>query len=601
MSRQKQNLTIRAVVTAAVTLLLGACSEIQRPQPEPYYSETVPPAKQELRWSNGKMPQSFDPARAAAAPETDLVRALFEGLTEVDTRTLDAVPAAAEKWSASDDRRVWTFQLRKNARWSNGKRVTAYDFVTSWKRLIALGERTAHRELFQNIVGFQAVKPIPATEPTEPVLSPVLPIENPTPIPPANTAPPQQPNPQPEATVVPKKPEAKPEEKLGVAAVDDLTLKVTLKAPDQDLPKLVAAPIFRPIYGDGSEFVDGLLDNSVVTNGAFKVTVVDRNGVSLERSETYWNKAAVKLDRVRLVVKDSAEAALDAYKKGDIDAVTNAIFQPLALKLLAPYDDFRQTTYSAVNLYKFDETRPPFTDRRVREALALATDREHLANVELDGAAEPANSFLAANDESLQKLAFDPPKAKKLLETAGFPNGEGFAPIKLLINRNDTQMRVARAVARMWKQNLNIETEITAKELSEIEAAETAHEFDIVRHGFVLPSADEAVSMWSIFEATKPAITVPREVPDGQPREETEKGGPSASIAEPPAEKLPPTVITEEDALYELHAIPLYFPKSYALVKPYVHGFEINGLDAVYLPGVSINSNWQPKAQGRES
>src|SRR5205814_98939 len=108
----------------AAAFFFSSCSEIQRPQPEPFYSGTIPPTRQEFRWSNGKMPRSFDPARATAAPETDVVRALFEGLTEVDARTLEAVPAAAEKWWASDDQRVWTFQLRKGARWSNGRRVT---------------------------------------------------------------------------------------------------------------------------------------------------------------------------------------------------------------------------------------------------------------------------------------------------------------------------------------------------------------------------------------------------------------------------------------------------------------------------------------------
>ena len=104
------------------------------------------------------MPKSIDPARAAAAPETDIVRAIFEGLTEIDAKTLNAIPAVAEKWSASDDKRVWTFQLRKDARWSNGKHVTADDFVLSWKRLASLGDITAHRELIQNIVGLKAEK-----------------------------------------------------------------------------------------------------------------------------------------------------------------------------------------------------------------------------------------------------------------------------------------------------------------------------------------------------------------------------------------------------------------------------------------------------------
>lgn len=547
------------------------------------------------------MPRSFDPARAAAAPETDLVRALFEGLTEVDTRALEAVPAVAEKWTSSENGRVWTFQLRKNARWSNGKRVTAGDFVVSWKRLIALGDKTAHRELFQNIVGFQAAKPIPPTELPEPAHIPPA-GDDVQARPPATNTELQPPGvPLSEAPSLTNKKPA--EQKLGVEAVDDLTLKITLITPDNDLPKLVAAPTFRPVYR-GSEFVDGLLDNGVITNGPFKVSLVDKTGISLERSETYWNKGAVKLERIRFVAKDSADAALDAYKKGEIDALTNAQFEPLALKLLTPYDDFRQTTFSALNLYRFDVTRPPFGDRRVREALSIAIDREQLANAELGGATEPAERFLVLASGQQQKATFDPAKAKRLLDAAGFPNGEGMPAVKLLVNRNDTQMRVARAIARMWKQNLNLDTDIAVKELTEIDAAEASHEFDLVRHGVVLPTADEPVSLWAILGMPKPVEGDQEKAPpsgeQGAPQK-TEKGGPGAPLSEDTVEPVIQPAITEENALFELHAIPLYFPRSYSLVKPYVHGFEMNGFGAVDLPGVSIDSNWQPKAQRRES
>jgi hypothetical protein len=173
--------------------------------------------------------------------------------------------------------------------------------------------------------------------------------------------------------------------------------------------------------------------------------------------------------------------------------------------------------------------------------------------------------------------------------------------MRLLINRNDTQMRLARAVSRMWKQNLNLDTEITVKELAEIEAAEASHEFDLVRRGIVLPTADEAVSMWTIFGPSKPAEPAEKESLAAEKPAKIERGGPGGPAAEAPAEDAPLPGMTEEDALYELHAIPLYFPRTYSLVKPYVHGFDINGLDAVYLPGVSIDSNWQPNVTRRES
>src|SRR5829696_1371848 len=69
-------------------VFLSACNELEKPKTEPFYAQTAPPPKQEFRWSNGKMPKSFDPATASAAPETDVVRALFEGLTDIDAKTL---------------------------------------------------------------------------------------------------------------------------------------------------------------------------------------------------------------------------------------------------------------------------------------------------------------------------------------------------------------------------------------------------------------------------------------------------------------------------------------------------------------------------------
>jgi oligopeptide transport system substrate-binding protein len=152
-------------------LLSPACSEISTPKSEPLIVQTAPPAKQEFRWSNGKMPKSFDPALAAAAPETDIVRALFEGLTDIDPRTLREKPAVAEKWTASEDLKTWTFFLRSDAKWSNGEPVTAHDFVRSWTRLAKMGAGVPHRTLFYNIEGLRGLGISPATAETPDFLS----------------------------------------------------------------------------------------------------------------------------------------------------------------------------------------------------------------------------------------------------------------------------------------------------------------------------------------------------------------------------------------------------------------------------------------------
>ena len=602
------------IATAFSALVVTSCTQIQRPAAEPFFAATDPPPKQEFRWSNGKTPKSFDPARAAAPPETDIVRAIFEGLTELDSKSLNAVPAAAEKWWASDDKRVWTFQLRKDARWSNSKLVTADDFVISWKRLATLGDKTGHRELIQNIVGLRAEKQELAPSPIDSPLfqrAPARVAETGT----ANlTAKPQElhspqvnqtaPNPSHDEADRSKQKEVAPAKKFGVEAISESVLQVTLDLPDGDFPKLVANPIFRPIYGDGAEFETDPLDADVVTNGGFAVNNVDKDGVTLDRSDDYWNQAAVKLDHVRFVPKDTAEAALDAYKKGEIDAVTNADFEPLALKLLSPYEDFRQTTHSALSFYEFNSHNVPFSDRRVREALAISIDRERLTDSEMEGSTQPAYVFLPLGTDHATKLAFDVEKARGLLEKAGFPNGTNFPPVRLLINRNDTQQRVARAVARMWKQNLNLETQIIVKEATEMEAAKTAGEYDLMRRGVVLPTADEMASLTAVFgsvvKSTEQPTLEPKagEIPLTQPPiKRAEKGGPSDSkTTEPDSERSPTiTLLTEQDAMYGMNAIPLYFPMSYSLVKPYVKGFEMSGFGALSLRDVTIDSNWQPK------
>ena len=603
----------RLVVLAAVALSLS-CSELEKPKGDVLYAEATPPRKQEFRWSNGKMPKSFDPALASAPPETDIARAVFDGLTDLDTKTLNESPALAEKWESSADFKTWTFHLR-NANWSNGDPITASDFVRSWKRLAAMGEKAPFGYLIDNIVGMRPKKGESATLPEMlasppanhqlPIqperVRPQTPAENQKPA--ANDTGPIQKSETEEAGK--KKTPAGVGEKIGVEAVSETELKVTLISPDKDFPKLVANPVFRPVFGDGKEFASGL-NPDFVTSGAFHITSAGSDGIVLDRSDSYWNRQAVNLERVRMIPQQNAEAALEAYKAGQLDAVTNAEFAPLALKLLSPYEDFRQTTHNALNFYEFNLERPPFNDHRVREALAIAIERERLTEGELKGSTTPATSFLPFDDQPHEQIEQDVDRARDLLDRAGFPDGENFPTILLLINRNDTQQRVARSVAKMWKDNLNINTEIVVKDAADLETARAAGDYDLVRRGLVFPTTDSTASFLAIFPPQHEAER------SSEPKEaDTSIAGlhlgdkPAVAVdnsahAAPDAARSDPT-FTEDRALFELRAIPLYFPTSYSLVKPYVRGFEINGLDAPSLRDVMIDSNWQPKTANGES
>jgi oligopeptide transport system substrate-binding protein len=581
-------ITIAGLV--ALQLIGSACNDLEKPKPEPYYSGTTPTRKQEFRWSNGKPPKSMDPARAVAPPETDLVRAVFEGLTDLDAKTLTERPAAAESWTASDDFRTWTFHLREDARWSNGKPLVAQDFVRSWRRLGELGEAVAHRDLLKNIVGFPIKKKYVAP-PSSELLQSVNKEARMEPIPsPQPRTPPAEPNSNTSAEIGPAIP------LFGLSAPDPRTLRVFLIAPDKDFAKLVAHPLFRPVAESGSDSGDIPPGPDVVTNGAFRISEVSPGGITLERSETYWNREAIKLDRVQFVSTENAEQALKAYKSGDIDAVTNADFEPLALKLLEPFEDFRRSTHAAINFYEINHEKPPFDDRRVREALAISIERERLTEGEMEGFTQPAWSFLPFGADSEFKIVQDKDKAATLLEEAGFPGGKDFPVIRLVVNRNETQLRIARAVARMWKQNLNLDTEVVVKENAEIELARNAGDFDLIRRGAVYPTADELMGILAIL---KP----PQHQSEPAPAAANEIGvealdpqvNPAHKLPEKPGVESPDVTMSEANAVYELWAIPLYFPTSYSLVKPYVNGFEMNSLDAPALGDVSIDADWQPK------
>jgi oligopeptide transport system substrate-binding protein len=621
---------VAGLCAALLCIFLAACSELEKPKTEPFYAETSPPPQQEFRWSNGKMPRSFDPALAAAPPETDIVRAVFEGLTDTDAKTLTELPGIAEKWTSSDDSKTWVFYLRSDAKWSNGEPLTAHDFVRSWRRLSEMGDKVPHRYLLLNIRGM-GVKG--AELPAEPDQNAELVLNSHTAQSPWPAAQPDDANSAVNLPKIEKRPvdanrssvpEASPARKpaplaahpdrFGVEAVGDLVLKVSLIRPDADFPSLVSNPIFRPVYGDGKDLEGDKLNAGIVTSGAFRITDVGPEGVELERSETYWNRPAVALERVRFVPAETAELALEAYRAGKVDAVTNADFEPLALKLLTPFEDFRRTTHSALNFYEFNLKKPPYDDRRVREALAISIDRERLTEGEMKGSTQPALGFMPFNRNPAVKLSQDNDKARSLLEKAGYPDGENFPVIRLVVNRNDTQQRIARSVARMWKQNLNVETEIIVSEPGELEDARKKGNFDIVRRGVVMPTADETANFLALFngDPRAGAETVPDAGGEQQaaPAESSDGNASNSNtvnaVTGPPAmdtgSAAKDTVImNEEHAIFELHAIPLYFPTSYSLVKPYVQGFEINSLDAPSLKDVVIDNNWQPKRRNGES
>lgn len=529
-------------------------------RPEPYYGRVVVPQSQEFRWSDGGLPQTFDPAYAAAPPDTDLVRAIFEGLTDYDPRSLTPVPAVATRWEHSNGGRVWTFYLRDDALWSNGEAVTAADFVRSWRRTLRIGELAPHTELLANIKGARN--------------------EN-TPAPNARAASSKKGTTKPGPVT--------PRARFGVEAVSDRVLRVHLQRPDLNFPALVAHPVFRPVKLNDDQAVSKLAAHEVVSNGAFSLARTESERVLLERANNYWDREKVALEQVEFVDAKDAESALAAYRAGEVDAVTNAAFEPLAIKLLMPYEDFRRTTYGALTFYSFNTSQPPFDDVRVREAMAIAIDRDRISAGAMGGATEPAKRFLPQGTTDSQSpvvskseiLEKEDERARQLLAEAGYPDGQDFPRVRILINRNEQQRIVAQSIAGMWKSVLNIDAEIIIRNWDEYEAAIRAGEYDVVRRGMVMQTTDELTNIRMVFQGTAGTTSQSDSANKSAANKDSAKGNQTSELIE-----------SEAQALKDLSAMPIYFASSYSLVKPYVSGFDPNILDAPSLKSVRLNTSW---------
>jgi oligopeptide transport system substrate-binding protein len=595
----------------SASLLFGGC--FRGEQGERFYGRVTVPATQEFRWSDGGLPKVFDPARAAAPPDTDAVRALYEGLTEYEPGSLRPAPAVAIRWESSESGRRWTFHLREGARWTNGDPVTAQDFVRSWQRTLRLGESAPHAALLSNIEGAETLSArFDARQG-----SGVREVET-------DHAPERVREAEPQGKSPTARQPARPPS-FGVVAVDAKTLRVTLRRADENFPALVAHTVFRPVHELSTEVLppepweeqqrrggDAASDLGIVTNGAFSLARLAGDSVELERAASYWDAASVQLERVRFVNSGDTESALAAYRAGALDVVSNAAVEPLAVKLLTPYEDFRRETFAALNYYRFNTARPPFDDLRVRQALAYALDVERLSADTLGGATEPTRKFLPAATEgdadgsgSEAAVGGEGPalernveRARRLLEEAGYPGGVNFPRVRLLVNRNEQQRLVAQAVARMWREALGVETEVVIRPWEEYEAMLRTGDYDVARRSLVMQTTDEETNMQQLFgevveaqAAEAGAEALPQSAPAAAPAGVGDVGELPSAVARPA-----PALLTEAQALRELPAIPLHFASSYALVKPYVDGFESNLLDAPSLKHVRINRDWRPPA-----
>jgi len=394
-------------------------------------------------------PASLDPLKAVGLPEIQVIRDLFEGLTNQDAQG-KIVPGVAQSWSSSDNK-TWVFTLRNNARWSNGDRVTAQDFVYSWQRLVDPKNSSAFA-WFAGLSGIENAAAITKGEMTP--------------------------------------------DKLGVVAQDNSRLKVTLDRPVPWFPALVANVALFPVP---QKIIAQLGDSwtapgKLVGNGAYQLSErVVNEKIVLTRNIHYWDDAHSVLTKVTFVPINEESSATKRYRSNDID-ITESFPKEMygLLKKTLPgevYTPDQLGTY----YYAFNTQKGPTADVRVRKALSWSIDRKIIAEKVLGTGEKPAwhftpdvtagfkplPSFLQQHDQNSLNA-----QAKALLTSAGYGSGKPLK-LKLLYNTSESHQKIAIAVASMWKKNLGVDVTLENQEWKTYIDSRNSGNFDVIRASWV--------------------------------------------------------------------------------------------------------------------
>lgn len=405
--------------------------------------------KQTLVRNNGSEVQSLDPHKIEGVPESNISRDLFEGLLVSD---LDGHPApgVAESWD-NKDAKVWTFHLRKDAKWSDGTPVTAQDFVYSWQRSVDPNTASPYASYLQygHIAGIDEI------------------LEG-----------------------------KKPITDLGVKAIDDHTLEVTLSEPVPYFYKLLVHPSTSPVPKAAIEkFGEKWTQpGNIVTNGAYtlKDWVVNER-IVLERSPTYWNNAKTVINQVTYLPIASEVTDVNRYRSGEIDMTYNnmpiELFQKLKKEIP---DEVHVDPYLCTYYYEINNQKPPFNDVRVRTALKLGMDRDIIVNKVKAQGDMPAYGYTPPYTDGAKLTQPEwfgwsqekrNEEAKKLLAEAGYTADKPLT-INLLYNTSDLHKKLAIAASSLWKKNIGVNVKLVNQEWKTF--LDTRHQgtFDVARAGW---------------------------------------------------------------------------------------------------------------------
>jgi oligopeptide transport system substrate-binding protein len=402
--------------------------------------------KADITILNGPDPQSLDPHIVTGQADMRVVLSLFEGLTRFNPVTADPDPAIAERWEISPDKKTYTFHLRTNALWSTGEPITAEDFVFSWAR--ALDPRTAcdyANQLFYIHNGEEY-----------------------------NTGKLSDPR------------------QLGVKALDSHTLQAQLNNPTPFFLELCAihalAALPKSFIGQHGD--QWLRRADFPCSGAYVLDfqrVSDR--IRIRKNPHYWDAANVALNTIDFITCTSPTTAMNLYKTGYADVLWDKLLVPNELMdVLKQGPDWHPFDFLATEFVRFNVTRGPFTNVLVREAFALAIDRKRLLERIAAGGERPTSHLTPDTIPGYRPpegLNYDPDRARRLLEQAGFPGGRNFPTVQYLFNTTPLNERFAVELQAMWRDELGVNVELRQAEWKVYLDLQSKIDYEISRSSWV--------------------------------------------------------------------------------------------------------------------
>ncbi|MFO1452215.1 MAG: peptide ABC transporter substrate-binding protein [Opitutaceae bacterium] len=408
---------------------------------------------QTLHLGNLSEPNDLDPQTVDSQQTFNIVMGLFEGLAQYHPETCEPVPAGAERWEVSSDQLTWTFQLRKNARWSNGDPVTAGDYVWAYRRILTPSLAAEYAYMLFCLRHGEDYYQGKVTDFAQ----------------------------------------------VGVRAAGDYTLVLSLNHPVPYLDKLVCHSAWFPLHRATLEKF-GKVDTrgsawtrpgNFVGNGYFVLADWRPNQVvRLTRSPTYWDREHVLLNEVNFYPVDSLDSEERMFRTGQLHATSSIPIDKIAVyksdPALAPL--IGQETNLATYFYRFNVTKPPFNDVRVRRALAYAIDRRQIVERVAKGGQKPANSLTppeTAGFTAKSMVPHDPERARSLLAEAGFPGGKGFPKFEILFNTNEGHRQIAEAIQQMWRTELGITAGLYNQEAKVYTSTMRTLDYQVARFAWV--------------------------------------------------------------------------------------------------------------------